>query len=249
MRRVTDQNDPSTSPGLVCKLLDGRAVQLIGGLQLIEDRLHRQREATEALAQLHNVWRRRLRPRAPCHSIRIAVDCVVRDRHEQKRAPRAEVHRPRVDRRRRGCTGEESPTELAAEPRPGFSERESSEGGANAVRPDYQVVRRARAIRKTDEDTSTALDDLSNARAEAHGHSVEPRREHLVDVKVPVLFMVGEFDESDPPTVKRLAEMTPRARYVVIPGAAHVVQWDAPEETNRVIGAFLRSVDSTKAKP
>jgi len=71
---------------------------------------------------------------------------------------------------------------------------------------------------------------------------------YLRDVKVPVLFTVGEFDESDPPTVKRLAELTPRAQSVVIPGAAHVVQWDAPEETNRVIGAFLQSVDSTKAK-
>lgn len=71
----------------------------------------------------------------------------------------------------------------------------------------------------------------------------------LKDVKVPVLFTVGEFDEADPPTVKKHAQMTPGAKYAVISGAAHLVEWDNPEETNRVIRAFLQSVDSTKAKP
>ena len=71
----------------------------------------------------------------------------------------------------------------------------------------------------------------------------------LKDVKVPVLFTVGEFDEADPPTVRKHAAMTPGAKVAVIPGAAHIVQWDAPDETNRVIRAFLQSVDSAKAKP
>jgi proline iminopeptidase len=72
---------------------------------------------------------------------------------------------------------------------------------------------------------------------------------YLKDVKVPVLFTVGELDEADPPTVKKHAQMTPGAKVAVSPGAAHIVQWDAPDETNRVIRAFLQSVDSTKAKP
>ena len=71
----------------------------------------------------------------------------------------------------------------------------------------------------------------------------------LKDVKVPVLFTVGEFDEADPPTVRKHARITPGAKVAVIPGAAHVVQWDAPDETNRVVGAFLKSVDSTRSKP
>jgi proline-specific peptidase len=71
----------------------------------------------------------------------------------------------------------------------------------------------------------------------------------LKDVKVPVLFTVGEFDEADPPTVRKHAAMTPGAKVAVIPGAAHIVQWDAPDETNRVVRAFLQSVDSAKAKP
>ena len=72
---------------------------------------------------------------------------------------------------------------------------------------------------------------------------------HLKDVKVPVLFTVGDVDEADPATIKRHASITPGAKYTVIPNAAHIVQWDAPEETNRVIREFLKSVDSTKAKP
>jgi proline iminopeptidase len=71
----------------------------------------------------------------------------------------------------------------------------------------------------------------------------------LKSVKVPVLFTVGEFDEADPPTVKRHSQMTPGARYAVIPGAAHIVEWDAPDETNRVVREFLKSVDSAKTKP
>ena len=68
----------------------------------------------------------------------------------------------------------------------------------------------------------------------------------LKNVTVPVLFTVGEFDEADPPTVKRQAGMTPGAKYAVIPGAAHLVEWGNPDETNRVILAFLKSVASAK---
>jgi proline iminopeptidase len=71
---------------------------------------------------------------------------------------------------------------------------------------------------------------------------------YLKDVKVPVLFTVGEFDEADPPTIKKHAGMTPGAKYAVIPKAAHIVQWDNPEETNRVVRSFLQSVDSTASK-
>jgi len=71
----------------------------------------------------------------------------------------------------------------------------------------------------------------------------------LKDVKVPVLFTVGEFDEADPPTVRKHAQMTPGAKVAVIPGAAHLAQWDAPDEANRVVRAFLQSVDSTRSKP
>ena len=49
----------------------------------------------------------------------------------------------------------------------------------------------------------------------------------LKDITVPTLYTVGEFDEADPPTIKRFARMTPGAQVVVLPGAAHLTPWDA----------------------
>ena len=71
----------------------------------------------------------------------------------------------------------------------------------------------------------------------------------LGSIRVPTLYTVGEFDEADPPTVRKHAQMTPGAKVAVIPGAAHIVQWDAPDEANRVVRAFLQSVDSPRSKP
>src|SRR5205823_6422899 len=69
----------------------------------------------------------------------------------------------------------------------------------------------------------------------------------LKTVKVPVLYTVGEFDEANPATIKRFADLTPGAKYVVIPGAAHIVTWDNPDATLKAIRDFLRSLDSTSA--
>jgi proline iminopeptidase len=69
----------------------------------------------------------------------------------------------------------------------------------------------------------------------------------LKDVKVPVLYTVGEFDEASPALVKRFSSMTPGSAYVVIPGAAHITEWDAPEAMNKAIREFLSDVDSGHA--
>jgi proline iminopeptidase len=67
---------------------------------------------------------------------------------------------------------------------------------------------------------------------------------HLKDVKVPTLFVVGELDEANPATVKKHAAMTPGSQYAVIPNAAHIIFWDNPTETVRVIREFLAKVDA-----
>ena len=69
----------------------------------------------------------------------------------------------------------------------------------------------------------------------------------LKNIKVPVLFTVGEFDEADPPTIKRQAALTPGARVVVIPGSAHLTTWDNPTAMLEAVRSFLRHVDSTRA--
>lgn len=66
----------------------------------------------------------------------------------------------------------------------------------------------------------------------------------LKGIKVPVLYTVGEYDEADPPTIKRFAARTPGARVEVLAGAAHMTPWDAPEPMLRVVREFLLETDS-----
>ena len=65
----------------------------------------------------------------------------------------------------------------------------------------------------------------------------------LGQINVPVLFTTGEFDESRPPTVRRIAALIPGAEVAIIPDAGHLTMQDNPEVTNRVVEEFLRKVD------
>lgn len=71
-------------------------------------------------------------------------------------------------------------------------------------------------------------------------------RPFLKDVRVPTLFIVGSVDEANPATVKKHAALTPGSEYAVIPGAAHIIFWDNPAETVRLIKGFLARADSKK---
>jgi len=68
-------------------------------------------------------------------------------------------------------------------------------------------------------------------------------RSFLAQIRVPVLYTVGEFDEANPDLVRQFAELTPDARVAVIPGAAHITSWDNPEENLRAVRDFLHEVD------
>lgn len=70
----------------------------------------------------------------------------------------------------------------------------------------------------------------------------------LPQVTVPTLFTVGEFDEVGPELVKSFADKVPGARYVVIPGSAHITTWDGPDAMNTAVRGFLRSADSVVKK-
>ena len=58
-----------------------------------------------------------------------------------------------------------------------------------------------------------------------------------------MLYTVGESDEANPDLVRQFAELTPDARVVVIPGAAHITSWDNPEANLQAVRDFLREVD------
>jgi 3-oxoadipate enol-lactonase len=65
-------------------------------------------------------------------------------------------------------------------------------------------------------------------------------RPQLGQVKVPVLVVVGEYDEATPPPMsKELAAGLPQARLAIVAGCAHVPQLQAPQAFLSAIGHFL----------
>jgi 3-oxoadipate enol-lactonase len=73
-------------------------------------------------------------------------------------------------------------------------------------------------------------------------------RPDLGTVKVPVLVVVGEHDEATPPPMSHeLAELLPQAHLEIIPGCAHVPQFQSPQTFLEVIGDFLPVASSAPA--
>ncbi len=66
----------------------------------------------------------------------------------------------------------------------------------------------------------------------------------LPQITVPTLFTVGEFDEVGPELIRSFADRVPGARYALIPGAAHITTWDAPDTMTTAVRGFLRMADS-----
>jgi pimeloyl-ACP methyl ester carboxylesterase len=71
--------------------------------------------------------------------------------------------------------------------------------------------------------------------------SAEDVRDALPHVKVPTLLVYGERDQRAPITVgETLQTAISGSRLVVIPGAGHVCNVEAPDEFNRAVRGFLR---------
>ena len=67
----------------------------------------------------------------------------------------------------------------------------------------------------------------------------------LSQVKVPVLFTTGEYDEARPVTVKKYASMVANSEYVEIPGAGHGTIIDNTEAVVRAHRDFANRVDES----
>ena len=70
------------------------------------------------------------------------------------------------------------------------------------------------------------------------------RTNRLGEIKVPTLFIAGEFDEARPSTVKYYRGLVPGAKFEVIKGAAHLTMQDNPEESNKVVIDFLNGLEA-----
>ncbi len=70
------------------------------------------------------------------------------------------------------------------------------------------------------------------------------RFESLKEIKVPTIFITGEFDEARPNTVKRFQSQVMNSEFVVIKGAGHGTMHDNREQNIKVIRDFLNRTDS-----
>ena len=67
----------------------------------------------------------------------------------------------------------------------------------------------------------------------------------LKDVKVPILFTVGEFDEIVPGMVEKMASIN-NSEFVVFKGSCHLTTWGAREESIKVVEGFISSSELKK---
>lgn len=69
------------------------------------------------------------------------------------------------------------------------------------------------------------------------------RTQALKQIKVPTLFISGEFDEARPATVQYYTNQIPGARHSLIQGAGHLTMQDAPEQELKAITNFLKDIE------
>ena len=65
----------------------------------------------------------------------------------------------------------------------------------------------------------------------------------LGNIKVPTLFIGGEYDEARPESVRYFASLVPGAKYVILPNAGHLSMQDNPEANNKAVRDFLNSIE------
>lgn len=68
----------------------------------------------------------------------------------------------------------------------------------------------------------------------------------LSSIKVPTLFITGEYDEARPATVARLSKLVKNSRFGIIKGAGHGTMHDNRSENIRFIQTFLQSLEKAK---
>jgi proline iminopeptidase len=69
------------------------------------------------------------------------------------------------------------------------------------------------------------------------------RVQSLKTIKVPTLFITGEFDEARPATVKYFQSLVPNAKYVMIEGAGHGTMHDNRSQNLSAIKDFLADIE------
>ncbi len=69
------------------------------------------------------------------------------------------------------------------------------------------------------------------------------RTDKLGEIKIPTLFICGEYDEALPSTVQYYQSLVPNSKFAMIQGAAHITMHDNPEQDIQVISSFLLEIE------
>ncbi len=67
--------------------------------------------------------------------------------------------------------------------------------------------------------------------------------ERLPNMKIPSLFVCGEFDEARPETTEYYASLVTNSKFVVIKNAAHMTMQDNPEQDLKEITNFINDIE------
>ena len=65
----------------------------------------------------------------------------------------------------------------------------------------------------------------------------------LPGIKIPSLFLGGEFDEARPSTVQYYQSLTPGSTYAMVENAAHITMHDNPNQNNQINSEFLKEIE------
>jgi len=68
----------------------------------------------------------------------------------------------------------------------------------------------------------------------------------IANLRVPTLFLAGEFDEATPASTERFSRLVPGAEFKVIPGAAHSTENDNPDVLLQTVRDFIRKVENSR---
>jgi proline iminopeptidase len=69
------------------------------------------------------------------------------------------------------------------------------------------------------------------------------RTARLGELRLPVLFLTGRYDEATPETVADFHRLVPGSEFVVLENSAHMSMLDEPEKFMSVVRSFLRKAD------
>ena len=66
----------------------------------------------------------------------------------------------------------------------------------------------------------------------------------LNEIKIPVLFTTGEFDEARPATVQYFQSLVPNSKFFIIQEAGHATMHDNPQQSIHVLQEFLEEIEN-----